>query len=347
VTELLRRLNRGVYRLERSFVVVALLAMAVVVFLDVVHRAFASEDNKVTLAVVKVSGWFGAAWEPGTAMFDKLNVVVPWIAAATFVLLTQFAIRTATRARPVSQGLAWFYAVAGVIAVYGLTKLFVLAMPNGLIWSQNFALVLTLWVGFFGASMATYEHKHLAVEAVQRHIPPALRKWVAFVSALLTAVFCAALFWLTLRFVIVNYSDYVSTGKQGGLISGLEMPRYLAFMTLPISFTVMVLRFLGIAVAALQGRIAEVDPLAGLVDEATKAAIDANLRPESEIPTEAIRPADHEGPLSSSRMRPVSSDSGKRRRPSDVITDRHDAAAPEGETKEPAKKEPAVDEEKS
>ena len=138
---------------------------------------------------------------------------------------------------------------------------------------------------------------------------------------------------------VVIYA-HVSTGKQGGLISGLEMPRYLAFMTLPISFTVMVIRFLGIAVAAVQGRLAEVDPLAGLVDEATKAAIDANLRPESEIPTEAIRPADHEGPLSSSRMKPVSSDSGKRRKPSEVVTDRHEAAAPEGDAAADEEKKP-------
>jgi len=319
-------LDRRVYRLERSFVVFALLAMAIVVFLDVVHRAFSSEDSKITLAVVKVAGWFGAAWEPGTAGFDRLNAIVPWIALVLFVALAQFAVRTATRARPVSHGRAWIYAVVGVAAMYGLAKLLVIAMPNGLIWSQNFALVLTLWVGFFGASMATHEHKHLAVEAVQRHIPASLRKWVTSASALLTATFCAALFWLSLRFVVFNHAEYVATDGQGGLVSGLNMPKYLAFTALPLSFTVMVARFVGIAVAALQGRIADVDPLAGLVDEATKAAIDANLRPQSDIPTEAIRAVGDDGPLSSSRMRPVSSDSGPRRRPSEVVTDRHEAA---------------------
>jgi hypothetical protein len=179
--------------------------------------------------------------------------------------------------------------------------------------------------------MATYEHKHLAVEAVQRHIPKGLRRWVAFASAVLTATFCAALFWLSLRYVVFNYAEYRSTGGQGGLVQGLNMPKYIAFTALPVSFTVMIARFLGIAVAALQGRIAEVDPLAGLVDEATKAAIDANLRPESEIPTEAIRPSGEDGPLSSSRMRPVSSDSGSKRKPSEVVTDRHEAAPTAGE----------------
>jgi TRAP-type C4-dicarboxylate transport system permease small subunit len=318
-------LDQSVYRLERRFVVFALLAMALVVFLDVLHRAFAGEDSKVTEAVAKVAGWFGANLEPGTASHAQLGAVMPWIVAALFVALTQFAIRTATRARPVPHARAWIYAVVGIVATYGLIRLFVLVLPNGLIWSQNFALVLTLWVGFFGASMATYERKHLAVEAVQRHIPPALRKWVAFASALLSMAFCAALLWLSLRYVVFNYVEYESTGRQGGLVQGLNMPKYLAFTALPISFAVMIARFLGIGIAALQGRITEADPLAGLVDEATKAAIDANLRPESDIPTEAIRPVPDEGPLSSSRMRAVSSDAA-RRKPSEVITDRHEAA---------------------
>lgn len=331
MTDFLRRLDRSVYRLERSFVVFALLAMAIVVFLDVVHRAFSGDGNKVTDAVAKVGGWFGAGLEPGTAGYVQLNSVVPWIVFAVMAVLTQFAIRVATRARPVPHGRAWVYALAGVVATYGLARLFVVVVPNGLIWSQNFALVLTLWVGFFGASMATHEHKHLSVEAVQRHIPPSLRKWVACASAILTAVFCAALLWLSIRYVVFNYAEYESTGHQGGLVQGLNMPKYLAFLALPIAFTVMVVRFLGIAVAAAAGRVAEVDPLAGLVDDATKAAIDANLKPESEIPTEAIRAVGEEGPLSSSRMRKVGSgDSGTpARKPSDIVTDRHEAAPSE------------------
>jgi TRAP-type C4-dicarboxylate transport system permease small subunit len=330
VTDFLRRLDRSVYRLERSFVVFALLAMAIVVFLDVVHRAFSGEGDKVTDAVAKVGGWFGAALEPGTVGYAQVGSVVPWLVFVVMAVLTQFAIRVATRARPVPHGRAWVYAIAGVFATYGLARLFVFLVPNGLIWSQNFALVLTLWVGFFGASMATHEHKHLAVEAVQRHIPLSLRKWVACASAVLTAVFCAALLWLSIRYVVFNYVEYESTGHQGGLVQGLNMPKYMAFLALPVSFTVMVVRFLGIAAAAAAGRVADVDPLAGLVDDATKAAIDANLKPESEIPTEAIRAIDEDGPLSSSRMRKVGSgESGRVRKPSDIVTDRHDAAPSE------------------
>jgi len=327
-------LDRGVYRLERNFVVFALLAMAIVVFLDVLHRAFSGESSKVVEAVAKVAGWFGVAADPGTPAFESFATVVPPVLFVLFVGLAQFGIRTATRSRPVPHGRAWVYAIAGVVATYGIAKLFVLVVPNGLIWSQPFALVLTLWVGFLGASMATHENKHLKVEAVQRHIPPSLRKWVAFASAVATALFCAALLWLSIRYVRFNYEEYRSTDGQGGLVQGLDMPKWIAFMALPIAFAVMTARFLGVAGAAFAGRLAEADPLAGLVDEATKAAIDANLKPQSDIPTEAIRAMPEDGPLSSSRVRQAGGEeSGRRRKPSEVVTDRHEVAPPTSEKK--------------
>lgn len=324
-------MDRGVYRLERNFVVFALLAMAIVVFLDVVHRAFSGDTSKVVEAVAKVAGWFGAESLPGTPGFERLGGIVPPVLFVVFVVLAQFGIRTATRSRPVPHGRAWIYAIAGVVATYGLAKLLVLVVPNGIIWSQPFALVLTLWVGFFGASMATHENKHLKVEAVQRHIPLSLRKWVAFASAVATALFCLALLWLSIRYVRFNYDEYRSTEGQGGLVQGLDMPKWIAYLALPISFAVMTARFFGVGAAALAGRIEEGDPLAGLVDDATKAALEAQLKPQSDIPTEAIKAVADGGPLSSTRMRQSGAapeESGRRRKPSEVVTDRHDIAPP-------------------
>jgi TRAP-type C4-dicarboxylate transport system permease small subunit len=352
VTEQLKRLDRLVYQAERAFVVFALLAMAFAVVIDVVHRAASGDGAKLVDAVAKVTGWFGPDIEAGSPAYQRLASVTPWLLFGVLTGLGWFGIRTATRPRSLSHARAAAFAAAGVVVLHGLVQLLVRLLPNGLIWSQPFALVLTLWVGFVGASMATYENKHLKVDAMARVIPLGLRKWVAFVSALLTATICFALMYLSIRYVRFNYDEYTSTAGRGGLVQGLDLPKYLAFMALPLSFAIMTLRFLAVAAEALAGRLQDSDPLAGLVDEATKQALAVAVAPESEIPTEAIRAVDHAAISSSGSGRRGSARPGPRsgsfnadapsQRPSEVVTDRH-ASSETADDVEPVAKTPADD----
>ncbi len=274
--EQLSRLNRLVYRAERAFVTVALLVMALVVFLDVLHRAFSGEVSKATLVAIKLMGWIGIDWSSASDRHATGLAVVPWLGFAGFASLGWAAARAATRGRmPHLQAVG--VGAFGTAAMYGVIQLLVRVLPNGLVWSQTFALILTLWVGFLGASLATYEHKHLKVEAVVRHVPPHLRNYVAFASACATALFCFALAWVSLRYVIYSYDEYIATSGQGGVFTGLAVPEYIAFSGLPVAFGIMTARFLGHAVLAVQGRLNEGDPLAGLVDDATREAVAAGL----------------------------------------------------------------------
>lgn len=329
--EQISRLNRLLYRAERAFVTSALLAMAVVVFLDVLHRTFSGEATKGVEAFIKVIGWFGpdlAATPEGHASAHR---VLPWIAFAVFAALGWAAARAAT-GRRMPHAHAAGIGVAGTVVVYGLIQLLVRALPNGLIWSQPFALVLTLWVGFIGASMATYEHKHLKVDAVTRLVPVHLRKYVGLVSALATTAFCFALMWVSIRYVSFIHDEYLSTKGQGGIFVGLGMPKYMAFMALPISFAIMTARFLGTGVLAWQGKLQEDDPLAGLVDDATKLAVAAAAAaPPSDIPTEAVRPIRDEVPVKPTDQKRPPAVAGDivAERPSEVVTDRHGAAGAE------------------
>ncbi len=327
MTEQLSRLNRVVYRAERAFVAFALLVMALVVFFDVAHRTFSGERSKGVESFIKVIGWLGLDLGEGQPGHAAALAVLPWVAFAIFAGLGWAAVRAATRG-----GIAHLKAaglgILGTAAVYGLVQLLVRMLPNGLIWSQPLALILTLWVGFIGASMATYEHKHLKVEAVVRHVPPHLRKYVGLFSALLTATFCFALMWVSIRYVRFSYDEYRETGGQGGVFVGLEVPKYLAFLALPLSFGVMAARFFGVGVLAYQGKLAEDDPLAGLVDDATKQAFAAAAAPPpSDVPTEAVRPIRDEvpqRPVAEKRPKAVGGDIVADR-PSEVVTDRHAA----------------------
>lgn len=341
--EHLSRLNRLVYRAERAFVAVALLAMAWVVFFDVLHRAFSGENTKAVGAFIEVIGWFGPDMSEGNPGHESAKAVLPWVAFAIFAGLAWAAVRAATRGR-MPHAYAAGFAVGGTVVAYGLVQLLVRLLPNGLIWSQPLALILTLWVGFLGASMATYEHKHLKVEAVVRLFPPDARRYVGLISALATAVFCLALAWLSIRAVLFEYETFVSTSGQGGLIGGTSVAKYQAFLALPLAFGIMSARFFGLGVLAYQGKLEEDDPLAGLVDDATKQALlAASAPPPSDIPTEAVRPIRDDVPARPvSAPRPVASAGDiVTNRPSEVVTDRH--STPHGRVTDLVEEEPLVE----
>lgn len=277
------------YRAERAIVVVSLVVMAIVVFLDVVHRSFSGEGSKLAMVLAKVAGWFGSEIVEGTPSYQGLVDASPWLLLVIFGGLAYFGIRSTKRAVPIAAPIAAGAAVAGVLVVYGLVRLLLVLLPNGLVWSQPMALVLTLWVGFVGASMCTYENRHLRVEAVQRFLPDKIRPAIGFLSGLLTTFVCFALVWVSLRYVRFNYQEYVSTEGQGGLFTGMDVPKYLGFSALPVAFGFMTIRFFVKALQALAGKIDEpIDPVLASGGVPAVEEPGGEGRRPSEVATEAL-----------------------------------------------------------
>jgi TRAP-type C4-dicarboxylate transport system permease small subunit len=302
VKEQSKKLDEWVYRAERGFTVAALSVMSIVVFLDVIHRTFASQQNEAVEATVWLLGQFGREIEVGSDAYQSLETVLPPLTWAAFIGLAFFAIQSANARDRVPVLRAFAYAVFGVVAAYGLIQLFIKLVPNGLIWSQPLALVLTLWVGFIAASMCTYDNKHLKVEAVQRLLPPRAKPYIVATSGFLTAGVCLTLMWLSLRYVVFNYGEYVGAQGQGGLVNGLDVPKYQAFLVLPVAFFLMTLRFTARAVAAFRGELPQEPALEGLepgkragrkpsevpTEVSGKEPRPVTKRPPSEVPTEVV-----------------------------------------------------------
>ncbi|MEM9458075.1 MAG: TRAP transporter small permease [Myxococcota bacterium] len=282
-----KRIDHAVYRAERALVVVSLVVMAVVVFLDVVHRSFSGEESKFAVAVVTMARWVGVQVAEESAGYERLTAAAPYVLSVIFIGLAYFGIRSAKRATPISPAVALVGAIGGVVVAYGLVQLMVVVLPNGLIWSQNLALVLTLWVGFVGASMCTYENRHLKVEAAQRLLPESWRPIVGFLGGLLTTAVCVVLLWLSVRYVRFNYQEYVATDGKGALILGMDLPKYQGFAALPVAFGLMAIRFLVKALGALRG---EVDDPVGPVEAAggVPTPDPEKRRMPSEVATEAL-----------------------------------------------------------
>lgn len=260
-----KRIDHAVYRAERAVVVGSLLIMSAVVFLDVLHRSFSGDESRLTTVLSKLLGWVGVDMPPGSPAYEQLASASPYLLFVGFAALAYFGIRSTKRATPIAAPIAAASAVAGVLVAYGLVRLLLVLLPNGLIWSQDLALVLTLWVGFVGASMCTYENRHLKVEAVQKVLPAKLRPLVGFASGLFTTLVCAGLLWVSLRYVAFHRLEYISTEGQGGLFPGMTLPKYVGFLALPLSFAFMAVRFGAKAFGALRGEVEEpLDPLVAI-----------------------------------------------------------------------------------
>ncbi len=288
VKDLFKKIDRRVFQVERVIVIAALVVMSTVVFFDVVHRTFAGDGNKGVAAFVKLLSYSGTTIEPDSSAYAGLESWFPYVLWAGFIGLGVLGIRTANTRTKMALPKALVFSAVGVVAVYGIIRLYVTMLPNGIIWSQKLALVLTLWVGFVAASMCTYENKHLKVEAAQRAIPAKLKPYVVFASSMFTAVICFSLMWLAARYTVFHYEQYVISEGRGGLVDGLGLPNYQAFSVLPLSFALMSIRFTARGIFALGGELPEAPTIEG-IDELEKyqaAAAAAGNPAPSDVPTE-------------------------------------------------------------
>jgi len=219
-----------VYLVEQRFVALALAVMGVVVFFDVVHRV-ASRDR-------------------------PLHWNVLW--AVVGVVMVGGALRL--RGQPAGAR-TWALAVGLVVAIAAGLKAFLFLVPNGLVWSQTLGLVLMLWVGVVGASMATREHRHLALDLGSKLWPKRWLPAVQGVGNLVTALFCLSLALLACVSLRDHFRDWSDTDGAGGVFPALAIPKWLAFTGVPAGFLVMALRFFAQALESFRGKVEEDDAL--------------------------------------------------------------------------------------
>lgn len=226
----MKKLSDAVYAVERAFVGVALAVMGVVVFFDVLHRVASRE------------------WSLGWSLV--------WVVAALSMTVG------ALRVRGITQGVAtWAMAAAIVGLGYGALRVFLLAVPNGLVWSQTLGLVLMLWVGVIGASMATRERRHLALDLGSKLWPKKMLPAVQGVGNVVTSVFCVVMAVLACFSLRSHYGDWSDTEGAGGVFVGLPIPKWAAFVGIPLGFGLMAVRFAAQSIESFRGKLEEDDAM--------------------------------------------------------------------------------------
>ncbi|NYT36429.1 TRAP transporter small permease [Allopusillimonas soli] len=62
-----------------------------------------------------------------------------------------------------------------------------------LVWSEEMALVLMIWVTFLGSALLLASHEHISIDFMVELMPPVWQRWLGILAAVLLAAFNIAL----------------------------------------------------------------------------------------------------------------------------------------------------------
>lgn len=213
------------------------------------HCMALGEGALVTLALAVMTGavFLDVSWRA----LSGATAASLWAVAGGFLALCLLGGLTSSgrgsalgRAARLKRGLSAY----AFVVIYGaLVRL----VPNGFGWSQRLALVLLLWVGMLGASLATRRARHIRVDPVARSLPAPLVQPAQRAADLVTATACALLAILAVRYVGGNWDDWWQSQGGAGVFASIPIPYFAATLPIAIGFGTMGLRFLG---QALFGR---------------------------------------------------------------------------------------------
>jgi TRAP-type C4-dicarboxylate transport system permease small subunit len=125
-------------------------------------------------------------------------------------------------------------------------------LHTGIVWGDVAARQLVIWVGFFGAYLATRSNTHFHIDVLTRFLGPRLRLWFNAFSDLFAALICF--------FLVVASRTFVAVGLDPAATLFLGIPQTAAAAIVPAGFGVITVQFLLRTIEALAEAIRGVPP---------------------------------------------------------------------------------------
>jgi TRAP-type C4-dicarboxylate transport system permease small subunit len=107
---------------------------------------------------------------------------------------------------------------------------------TGIIWGDVLIRIMVLWVGLFGAMIASRRNKHISIDLVARFLPERFQNMVNCVVGLFTAVTCGVMAYYSLRFVRMEF--------EAGGAAFSQIPIWICVAIIPFAFGVMAFRYI-------------------------------------------------------------------------------------------------------
>jgi C4-dicarboxylate transporter, DctQ subunit len=117
-------------------------------------------------------------------------------------------------------------------------------------WAEELVRYLMVWMIFVGASQVTLWGGHVAVDIVPRALSKKGNAVLAFIVNVVCILFCVILAWLSLKQVM-------RVMRAGQVSPALEIPMWIASLSIPAGTVLMLIRFLQQLWMRIQGKTVE------------------------------------------------------------------------------------------
>ena len=134
-----------------------------------------------------------------------------------------------------------------MITLAGFDILARLLFGGGVLWISPFLRVMVLWVGLFGALIATRSREHITIDLINRMAPVPVKRWLSVLTQSFAAFICGVIAWHSVEFVQMAY-------EYGDKAYG-QVPAWSLQIIIPLSFGLMAVRFILQAGADLTGAV--------------------------------------------------------------------------------------------
>lgn len=117
---------------------------------------------------------------------------------------------------------------------------------SGISWGDSLVRIMVLWLGMFGAMLASRDHHHIKIDIISRYLKERSQILLRRITDLVTATVCGIVAWYSLQFILIEYED--------GLEAFTNVPVWVTEAIIPFAFFVIALRYLVSAILGTDQR---------------------------------------------------------------------------------------------
>lgn len=148
---------------------------------------------------------------------------------------------------------AIIYKVEDAVLVSLLLLMIVLAVAqilmrnlfdSGMPWADVLVRILVLWVGLFGAMVASRKGNHIFIDVLTRYVPQRGKDILRSIAEIFTSVICFVTAFYSLQFVQMEYED--------GATAFAQVPAWICESVIPFVFFVIGIRYVILSVISFR-----------------------------------------------------------------------------------------------